>query len=295
MGSYTLNGKTLFITGGGNGIGAETARQAAKRGARVALVDVSIEAAQKVAAGLPDAIAIEADVRDMDSIERAVAQTVETFGGIDVVMANAGVGTLGTVESLSMDEVETIVDVNFTGVMRTAKAALPHVLERRGYVLITASLAAIAHLPPLSHYTATKAGIEAFGNSLRIEMAGRGVDVGVAYFAVIETNMVEGAYANPTLAAFRKDHPPRGLLGKTYPVSGAGKAVVKGIERRARRVMYPGLIRGLYLLRAAMPRIGEAAFAREDGATLIRELNAAATDSPAKAETALAEQLSGDR
>lgn len=295
MASYSLNGKTLFVTGGGNGIGAETARQAAKRGARVALVDVNIEAAQKLAAELPDAIAIEADVRDMDSIERAVAQTVETFGGIDVVMANAGVGTLGTVESLPMDEVEKIVEINFTGVMRTVKAALPHVLDRRGYVLVTASLAAIAHTPPLSHYSATKAGVEAFANSLRIEMTGRGVDVGVAYFAVIGTNMVEGAYANPTLAAFRKSHEVRGPLGKTYPVSGAGKAVVKGIERRARRVMYPGLIRGLYLIRAVMPRINEAVFAREDVGTLIRELNAAATDSPAKAETALAEQLSGDR
>ena len=112
---------------------------------------------------------------------------------------------------------------------------------------------------------------------------------------MIGTNMVDNAYAHPVMSAFRDAHPLRGPLGKTYPVSGAGKAVVKGIERRARRVMYPGLIRGLFLIRSAMPRLTEAAVAHEDGAGLIRELNAAGTDSPAKAETALAEQLSGDR
>jgi NAD(P)-dependent dehydrogenase (short-subunit alcohol dehydrogenase family) len=292
--SYPLTGRTLFITGGGSGIGAETARQASRRGGRVAVVDIDRDAAERVASQLPDAIACPADVRDMASIERAVAAAVEAFGGIDVVMANAGIGTVGTIEGLPIDEVERIVDVNLLGVMRTVKAALPHVLYRRGYVLITASLAAIAHVPPLIHYTATKAGAEAFGNALRIELADRGVDVGVAYFGVIDTAMVAGAYADPVIAAFREQHPVRGPLGKTYPVEGAGRAVVRGIETRARRVMYPRFIRGLHWMRTAMPRLSEKVMARENVGDLVRALNAAETDSPAKAEAALAEQLSPD-
>jgi NAD(P)-dependent dehydrogenase (short-subunit alcohol dehydrogenase family) len=293
--SYPLAGKTLFVTGGANGIGAASAREASKRGARVALVDVQLEAAEAVAAELPDAIAVRADVRDMDSLEAAVQATVDAFGGIDVVMANAGVGTLGTVEGLSMDEVERIIDINFTGVFRTVKAALPHVLERRGYVLITASLAAIAHTPPLTHYAATKAGVEAFGNSLRIEVASRGVDVGIAYFGVIGTSMVESAYDHPVLSAFRDAHPLRGPLGKTYPVTGAGKAVARGIEKRARRVMYPRFLRGLHWIRVGMPRLSEKATAHEDVGELVRMLNDTGGDSPAKAEAALAEQLGSSK
>src|SRR5436305_6056267 len=116
MSSYPLQGRTVFITGGANGIGAATARQAAKRGARVAIEDVATEAAERLAASLPEAIAIEGDVRDIDSLNAAVEKTVETFGGIDVAMANAGIGPFGTAETLAIDDIERLVDINFTGV-----------------------------------------------------------------------------------------------------------------------------------------------------------------------------------
>jgi NAD(P)-dependent dehydrogenase (short-subunit alcohol dehydrogenase family) len=292
MAQYPLQGRTVLITGGASGIGAETARLAAQRGARVALVDVNGDGAKQLASTLPGAIGIQADVRDYESLEAAVAQTVEAFGGIDVVMANAGIGTIATVESMSLDEVERIVDINLTGVMRTVKATLPHVIDRRGYVLLTASLAAIMHAPPLSHYSATKAGVEAFGNSLRIELADRAVDVGVAYFGFIDTAMVAQGNANDAVAAWRETHPRTtgGPLGKTYPVSGAGAAVIHGMEGRARRVMYPRFIRVLQALRALTPRINEKALASQDVAGLVRALGRQG-DSPAVAEAALAEQL----
>src|SRR4051812_27706314 len=126
MSSYSLQGKTVFITGGASGIGAETARQAAQRGARLALVDVDAEAAARVAASLPDAIGIGADVRSYDSLLEAVDKTVEAFGGIDVAMANAGIEFAGTARGLSIEDIERIADINFTGVLRTAKAVMPH-------------------------------------------------------------------------------------------------------------------------------------------------------------------------
>src|SRR3954463_10297356 len=253
MAPYSLQGKTLFITGGANGIGAEVARRASARGAKLALVDVDGEAAHELAESLPNALGISGDVRDYDSLEAAVSQTVEAFGGIDVVFANAGIEIAHSARAVPLVELERIADINFTGVFRTVRAALPQVIERRGYALITASLAAILHAPPPSHYPATKAGVEAFGNAIRLELRHKGVDVGVAYFGFIDTPMVQIGKSDPLLAQFEAEA-GRNPIGKTYPVSAAGAAVITAIEARSRRVMYPRFIRGLYALRSLVPR-----------------------------------------
>jgi NAD(P)-dependent dehydrogenase (short-subunit alcohol dehydrogenase family) len=275
MSQYPLQGRTLFITGGASGIGAEVARQAAQRGARLALVDVDGDAAQKLAASLPSAIAIEADVRDYDSIVAAVDRTVSTYGGIDVVMANAGIEVAATARGITLDELERIADINFTGVLRTVRATMPHVIDSRGYVLITASLAAILHTPPLSAYSATKAGVEAYGDAIRTEVAHKGVDIGVAYFGFIDTPMVQRGKADPILAEFeaRSGNNP---IGKTYPVSQAAKKVIAGIEARKRRVMHPGFIRGFMALRSLMPRVTDAILTRNNVGELCDQLDARA-------------------
>jgi NAD(P)-dependent dehydrogenase (short-subunit alcohol dehydrogenase family) len=272
MAEYPLEGRTIFITGGASGIGAEVARQAAQRGARLALVDVDIESAERLAAELPGAIAIEADVRDYDSLVAAADKTVEAFAGIDVVMANAGIEVGATGRGISIDELERISDINFTGVLRTVKATASQVIDRRGYILITASAAAIGHIPPLSHYSGTKAGVEAYGNAIRIELAHKGVQVGVAYFGFIDTPMVARGKADPILAEFeaRSGSNP---LGKTYPVGKAGAAVIRGIERRARRVIFPRYLRGAMVIRSAMPRLLERGLARRDIGELVDSLD----------------------
>jgi NAD(P)-dependent dehydrogenase (short-subunit alcohol dehydrogenase family) len=272
MAPYSLQGKTLFITGGASGIGAEVARQASARGANLALVDVDGEAADRTADTLPNAIAITADVRDYESLENAVTQTVEAFGGIDIAFANAGIEIAHSARGVPLIEMERIADINFTGVFRTVRATLPHVIERRGYVLITASLAAILHGPPLSHYSATKAGVEAFGNAVRMEFRHEGVDVGVAYFGFIDTPMVTRGKSDPILAKFEEES-GQNFVGKTYPVSGAGAAVVKGMESRARRVMYPRFIRPMYALRSLMPRFLDRAVKPDMVGRLIDELD----------------------
>jgi NAD(P)-dependent dehydrogenase (short-subunit alcohol dehydrogenase family) len=272
MAQYPLQGRTLFITGGASGIGAEVARQAAAKGARLALVDVNGDGARRLAETLPNAIAIQADVRDYESLEAAVQQTVDAFGGIDVAMANAGVEVTHTARAVPLDDLERIADINFTGVFRTVRAALPHVIDRRGYVLITASLAAIMHAPPLSHYVATKAGVEAWGNAIRMELRHKGVDVGVAYFGFIDTPMVRTGKSDPLLQRFEAQA-GRNPIGKTYPVEKAGAAVIGGIETRARRVMYPRFIRGLYAARTLMPRFLERAVKPQLVADLVDALD----------------------
>jgi NAD(P)-dependent dehydrogenase (short-subunit alcohol dehydrogenase family) len=272
MPPQSLQGKTLFITGGASGIGAEVARQASRKGANLALVDVDSDALDRMSGELPNALTIVADVRDYDTLEQAVSQTVERFGGIDVAFANAGIEIGHTSAAVPLIEMERLADINFTGVMRTVRATMPHVIDRRGYVLITASLAAVLHAPPLSHYAASKAGVEAFGNAVRMEYRHKGVDVGVAYFGFIDTPMVQRGKSDPILARFEQEQ-GQNYIGKTYPLSSAAGAVIRGMETRGRRVMYPRWIRPLYAVRSLMPRFLERAVKPEMIGRLVDELD----------------------
>jgi NAD(P)-dependent dehydrogenase (short-subunit alcohol dehydrogenase family) len=254
--SWDLRGKTVLVTGAARGIGAETARRAAVAGAKVALVGLEPEELERVAAQCGrDAAAYECDVTDRDGLERAVQAVVERFGGIDVVMANAGIAPAGMVRSTDPAAFERTVEINLLGVWRTVRSCLPQVIERRGYVLVTASLAAALHAPGMAAYAASKAGAEAFANSLRSEVKHLGVDVGVAYFGFIDTDMVRGADTHPAIAQLGRDG--LGPIGRTYPVSAAGKAVVAGMEKRSRTVVVPKWARALIQLRTFIQPLSE--------------------------------------
>jgi NAD(P)-dependent dehydrogenase (short-subunit alcohol dehydrogenase family) len=253
--SWPVSGKAILITGGARGIGAESARQLAARGARISLVGLEPELLEQVAAECGDATWFEADVTDRDALRGAVDSTVDRFGGIDVVMANAGIGAGGTVRAMDSDAWERVIEVNLLGVYRTIRACLPHVIERRGYVLPVASIAAAVHTPGMSAYAASKAAVEALGNALRPEVAHLGVRVGVAYFSWIDTDMVRGADEHPGSQFMRSKL--RGPAAKTYSVEEAGAAVADGIERRARRIVVPPQFRTLLLARMAVARLTE--------------------------------------
>jgi NAD(P)-dependent dehydrogenase (short-subunit alcohol dehydrogenase family) len=226
-------GKVVLITGAARGIGAGTARALAARGARVSLVGLEPELLEQLAAELgSEAEWFEADVTDRAALDRAVAGTVERFGGIDVVIANAGVSPVGTVTTLPPEAFAQTIAVNLMGVYHTVHAALPHVIERQGYVLPVASLAAVLHAPMMSCYAASKAGVEAFANCLRVELAPKRVAVGCAYFSFIDTDMVREAQAHPSTRASN-------LIGGIAPLSDAVDALVEAIEHRARRANAP--------------------------------------------------------
>lgn len=254
--TYPITGKTVLITGAARGIGADTAKRLAARGAKLSLVGLEPEELEKVAAACgDDAVWFETDVTVRDELDSAVAQTVDRFGAIDVVMANAGIASGGFVQTMDPEAWERIIHVNLIGVYRTVHATLPHVIERKGYVLPVASLAAMIHGPLMSAYCATKAGVEAFADSLRVEVAHKGVDVGCAYFSWIGTDMVHGGDELPAFADMRAKL--KGPFSKTYPVSDAGEAVVKGIETRARTVAAPGWVAKISGLRRAAQRVAE--------------------------------------
>src|ERR671931_321076 len=243
------------VTGAARGIGLETARRLAATH-RVALLDLDADAVERAAAQIGEAVAYGCDITDAASVEGAVADVVAACGGIDVCISNAGIATAGALRHLDPDVLAAQVNVNVVGNWRVIHACLPHVIARRGYVLGVASLAAIVAPLGLGAYGASKAGLEQLLNVLRIEVRHLGVDVGVAYFSWIDTDMVRGTEAqHPGFAAMRAGL--RGPVGKTLPASEAAEAIARGVERRSRRVVAPGFVGALYRLRGLIPELVE--------------------------------------
>jgi NAD(P)-dependent dehydrogenase (short-subunit alcohol dehydrogenase family) len=252
----SLSGKTVFITGAARGIGAEAARRAAARGANVAVVGLEPEELERVAAACGDrGAAFECDVTDRDQTRAAVEGTVERFGGIDAVVVNAGIGNGGLIRYMDPDAFEAVLRVNLIGSYRTIQATLPHVIDRRGYILQVASVAAVVHTPGMAAYSASKAAVEAMADSLRAEVKHLGVDVGQAYFSWIGTDMVTGGDDKPVVQRMQKEL--RGPLAKRYPVSMAADSIIEGIEERRRIVVTPKWVRPMVAAKTALQRLSE--------------------------------------
>lgn len=235
----TLANKVVFITGAGRGIGAETARALAAKGSKLVLTDVDEAPLRELGLELGDAaITVVADVRDLEATQAAVDEGIAKFGGIDLVLANAGISSYGSVLQVDPATFARVLDVNLLGVFHTVRAALPSLIERKGYVLIVSSLAAFAACPGLTAYNASKAGVEQFANALRLEVAHQGVGVGSAHMAWIDTPLVRDAKAD--LGAFREmlDVMP-GPFGQTMTVDKCVDAFVDGLEGRKRKVYVP--------------------------------------------------------
>src|SRR3954463_4314558 len=235
----SLAGKSVLITGAARGIGAELARKAAGRGARVALVGLEPERLAALADELgPEHLWGEADATDPPALATAVRRTVDTFGGLDIAVANAGIAPLTTVATASAHSLSRTIEGNLIGSMLTAHAALPEVAKRKGHILLISSAAAFTVLPGMSAYCAAKAGLERFGDALRLEVAHRGVTVASAHPTWIDTDLVRDTEAAlPTFAATRTQLP--GPLGAYTSVDACAQALVENLETRGRRVFVP--------------------------------------------------------
>jgi NAD(P)-dependent dehydrogenase (short-subunit alcohol dehydrogenase family) len=234
-----LSGQRALITGAARGIGAALAEQLASRGARLALVGLEPEIMEAVARRCgPGTFVAECDVSSNEAVTQAVGAAAEALGGLDVVVANAGIATGGPLRSQDLRSWERVIEINLMGVMYTDRAALPHLERSGGYLLNIASTAAASRGPGLSAYCAAKAGVEALSDCLRIEMHPFGVQVGVAYFLFLDTDMVNDAEREMPFLRRVKAEMPR-PLSRTYPLAPAIDEVVAAIALRRRRVAYP--------------------------------------------------------
>jgi NAD(P)-dependent dehydrogenase (short-subunit alcohol dehydrogenase family) len=255
----SLHGKVVFITGGARGIGAEVARRLRNKGAKLVLTDLDNAELAALAAELGEdrVLTVVADVRDLPAMQAAADAAVERFGGIDIVVANAGIASYGSVLQVDPEAVKRVLDVNLLGVFHTVRATLPALIDRRGYALIVSSLAAFAAAPGMVPYDMTKAGNEHLANALRLEVGHLGVSVGVAHMSWIDTALVRDTKADlPAFGQLLAALP--WPLNKTTSVDECADAIVQGIEDRKDRVYWP---RWVVLFRWLKPvlstRVGE--------------------------------------
>jgi NAD(P)-dependent dehydrogenase (short-subunit alcohol dehydrogenase family) len=230
-----LNGKSVLITGAARGIGAETARLLAGRQARLSLIDTQGAALQELARDLGETTLYQqADITQSGALEEAVAATVERFGRLDVAVVNAAIVTVGSVERGDPEAFERVVSVNLLGSWKTVRAVLPHIIEARGYILFVSSLSGTIQGPLHAAYNSSKAGLQALANTLRLEVQGLGVDIGVAHNIYTATQTGREAVEHPLI---------RGLPGlpkmKPQPVGKTAAMLVRGIEQRSRTIIVP--------------------------------------------------------
>jgi NAD(P)-dependent dehydrogenase (short-subunit alcohol dehydrogenase family) len=234
-----LRGRRVLITGAARGIGAALAERLASHGARLALVGLESERMAEVAARCgEDTFVAECDVSSNEQVTQAIDAGAEALGGLDVVVSNAGIAAGGPLRSQDLRSWERVIEINLLGVMYTDRAALPHLERSGGYLLNIASTAAALRGPGMSAYCAAKAGVEALSDCLRIEMQPLGVQVGVAYFLFLDTDMVKDGEREMPLLQRAKAEMPR-PLSRTYPLPPAIDEVVAAIVQRRRRVAYP--------------------------------------------------------
>jgi NAD(P)-dependent dehydrogenase (short-subunit alcohol dehydrogenase family) len=277
MARFELAGKHALVTGAARGIGFATAQALIERGASVAVVDLDAEQAARAAAELHDsrAIGLAADVTDRGAMQRVVAEAVERFGGLDVVVANAGIASRpATFRASASEAFERVLDVNLMGVYRTVDAALPQIVARRGHVVLIASIYAFINGAGAVAYAMSKAAVEQLGRALRVELVAHGASASVAYFGFIDTEMVHRAIDADPLAERMLGTLPRPLR-KRVPPRVAGEAIARGIEERRPRIIRPRRWTAVSVMRGVLNPLSDARLERDErGQALLRELDA---------------------
>jgi len=235
-----FDGHVAWITGGGSGIGAALALELAAQGCDVAVSgrreEKLTEVVREIEARGRRGLAVTCDVTEEASVDAAVASVVETFGKLDVAIANAGFSVAGRFEKLSVDDWKRQYDVNVFGAIATCKAALPHVRETRGRLVLVGSVSAMLATPGMGAYTSSKYAIRAIGQTLAMELHGSGVSCTTLHPGFVESEIAQvdnrGRH-HPE----RQDRRPQKLM---WPADKAARVCVKAIHQRKREFTFTG-------------------------------------------------------
>lgn len=233
-------GKVVWITGGGTGMGKFMALRFASEGATVAISGRRAERLDRVVNEVHNAggqaLALVCDVTDENAIASSLAQIADTFGHIDVVVANAGVSVSGPMEHMTMDDWRRQFDVNVCGAAMTAAKATPYLRQTQGRLALVGSVAALAHFANAAPYQASKAAVMALGSSLSVELAPDGITCTTIHPGFVHSDIFK-VDNKGGLHETRIDKRPQWLMWQT---DRAAQVMCNAIYRRKREFVFTG-------------------------------------------------------
>lgn len=219
--------RRVLVTGAASGLGLALVRAFVARGDRVLATDLQTERPEV----LPSAAAyLPLDVRSDDAWDAALAHVRETWGGLDLLVNNAGVAAGGRIDVATMDEWTWIVDINLLGVVRGCRTFTPLFKEQgSGHIVNTASLAGLVHAPGMSAYNTVKAGVVALSETLSHELSPHGIDVSVVCPSFFRTNLGDSFQGADTEM---EDAGRRMVSGSRRSAEQVAQIVLRGIDAR---------------------------------------------------------------
>ena len=230
-----FSAKVVAVTGAASGIGQELCRLLACRGARIALLDFEQSRLDAFSADLVKSgavcSAVEVDVRERADVQAAIRKSVGVLGPIDLVIPCAGICRASTVDDLKVEELEEIFRTNFMGMVYLIEAVLPLMLERkRGHVVGISSLAGVRGIPFEPAYSASKAAVAVYLESLRPELRSRGVAVTTVFPGYVQTPLLD--QINGLMGTDMSS-------GRALTAAAAASMIIKAIERKSAYVYFP--------------------------------------------------------
>ncbi len=244
-------GTRALITGASRGIGRALAERLAARGATVGLAARSRRELEALADALPgEHHVLPCDVSDAASVREAVDGFVAAAGGMELLVANAGLTHYGPFREQTLEQILQMSEVNWHGTLLTVHAGLPHLLDRaHGHVVVVSSGAALRSFPGAAVYGATKAAQRMFAEALRHELSATGVSLTTVYPGEIATSLHD----------HEKDRMPDWYRGgpKAVPADKLARKVLEAVEQDKRSLYYPPVVRVLGMLHGVSPKGGD--------------------------------------
>ncbi|WP_435320440.1 SDR family NAD(P)-dependent oxidoreductase [Haloarchaeobius sp. TZWSO28] len=203
----TLEGKRAVVTGGTSGIGRATATRFCEAGASVVVASRSEDAGRQVAEELGCEF-FQTDVREYDQVVDLVEYAVETLGGLDVLVNNAGIGSVTSVEEMELEEWDAVIATDLTGVMHGTKAALPHLRDSGGCIVNVASIYGLVGGHGAASYSAAKGGVVNFTQQVAIDYARDGIRVNSVCPGFVDTPMTDDLLESERFQSFLQTNTP---------------------------------------------------------------------------------------